>query len=232
MQAGQALIKLHSPDLDFAIAQGDFELAALRWQLENQGFNTELQERARIASEELEVEMAKQRARLTEQEKFFIRSPIAGEVRELVEPLAPGDWLQGSTFLAAIVADNPGRVEAWIAESELSLISEGAPGMFYPDDIVLAPFAFNVQRIDEASSRQLTDLYQSSLHGGRIATRQDRSGDMIPVQPVYHVTAVSPELPVPQQVLRGTVKLSAKRKSILSRLWQNFVTVLISESSF
>jgi hypothetical protein len=55
---------------------------------------------------------------------------------------------------------------------------------------------------------------------------------MIPVQPVYHLTAVSSELPVPQQVLRGTVKLSAKRKSILSRLWQNFVTVLISESSF
>lgn len=103
-----------------------------------------------------------QRARLTEQEKFFIRSPIAGEVRELVEPLAPGDWLRSSSFLAAIVADNPGRVEAWIAESELSLISEGAPGMFYPDDIVLAPFAFNVQRIDEASTRQLMDLYQSS----------------------------------------------------------------------
>lgn len=232
VQAGQTLIQLDSPDLDYAITQGDFELAALRWQLENQGFNPELQERARVAYEEYEVEMARQRARVAERDTFLIQSPIDGLVRELVEPLAAGDWIRDGTFLASIVAPNSGRVEAWIDEAELGQVSEGATGIFYPDDIGLPQFRFDVLRIDEGSTRQLTDLYQASLYGGDIATRQNRSGDLIPVRPVYHLTAVSEDLPVPQQVLRGTVRLSAERKSVISKLWQNFVTVLISESSF
>ncbi|MBT8146379.1 MAG: HlyD family efflux transporter periplasmic adaptor subunit, partial [Gammaproteobacteria bacterium] len=230
--ADQLLFQLSSPELDFAIRQGELDIQLIDYQLSARSFDADIRQRSRVLLEEREAALTEQNARTLEREKLKITSPIDGQVRDMVEFLSAGDWLPENTLLATIVAPGNAQVEAWVAEADLGRMPEQATGRFFPEDLQQASFPISVSRIAAASSRQITELMVTSDHGGEIAVRENITGELVPENPVYHVLASANSSNAPQQVMRGTVRISGTGESLILRLWNTVVSVFIRESGF
>ena len=102
--AGQPIVSMASPDLDYEIAQGEKQVQMLQWQTQIQSLDTTLQERSLVSWQELEAETARQKALLQERERLQVTSPIDGVVMEMLEPLVAGDWLAESELREALGA--------------------------------------------------------------------------------------------------------------------------------
>ncbi|MDX1492092.1 MAG: HlyD family efflux transporter periplasmic adaptor subunit [Pseudohongiellaceae bacterium] len=230
---GELLFRLESPDLDYQIAQSQKQIEMLTWQTENQNFNRELQMRSRVAWQELEAETVRHNSLLQEKARLSIRSPIAGEVKEIQAALSEGDWLAENELLAVIANTDRAIVEAFVGESDLARIEAGAEGTFFPEDIYRSSFAVSLIEVDSASTAALSEDYLASTQGGPIAVRQDDQGRLFPENPIYRVQA-SPEgsEDAPSQRLRGTLKLKGERISIAARVLRSAYAILIRESGF
>ncbi len=233
VSAGQPIVSMASPDLDYEIAQGEKQVQMLQWQTQIQSLDTTLQERSLVSWQELEAETARQKALLQERERLQVTSPIDGVVMEMLEPLVAGDWLAESELLAVIAARETGVVEGWAVESDLNRIEPGVTGRFFPDDIQQASFPVTLVSIDNASTTRLSEEYLASTYGGAIAVRQDAEGALVPERPVYRLQAsVDGDRAAPSQLLRGTLHLEGERASVAVRLWRTVYAVLVRESGF
>lgn len=230
--AGQTIFELSSPELDFAIRQGELRIQVLNYQLEARSFDADILQRSRVIIEEREAALSQQNGRILERDELLISSPMEGQVRDMLEPLSVGDWLPDNELLTTIVAPDGAQVEAWVAEADLGRIQEFAEGRFFPDDLQQASFPIVLSRIDAASSRQITELILTSDYGGEIATREDANGNLVPENPVYHVLATAGSKNAPQQIMRGSVSIPGSGESIILRLWNIAVSAIIKESSF
>jgi putative peptide zinc metalloprotease protein len=181
----------------------------------------------------LEAETVRLNALLSERERLTIRSPIAGELKELQSPVNVGDWLAESELLAVIVNPEEGIVEAFVGESDLTRLSIGVQGKFFPEDIQRSAFAVTLVQIDSASTTVLLEEYLASTQGGTIAVRQDGDGRLIPENPIYRVQAQSTGFEAaPRQQVRGTLHLDGKRISLIVRFWRSIYAVIVRESGF
>lgn len=233
VQAGETLLQLDSPDHDFALANGRQRIATLTWAVETTSFDLELKEQRRVLRQELQSELAAQRARLAEHEQLSVRTPLAGRVAERLDPLRAGDWLGTDELLAVIVAPGKGSIEALVAEEHLLQVEVGSRGRFYPDDLGRPSFAVTVKEIDPTNVHRLTEPYLASVHGGKVAVRVVADGELIPETPVYRLLlAADEDLPAPGQIVTGSVRLQGERRSLLARSARSILAVLIRESGF
>ncbi|MDP3516673.1 MAG: HlyD family efflux transporter periplasmic adaptor subunit [Pseudohongiella sp.] len=231
--AGEPIMQLVSPDLDYEIKQGETTLAMLDWQTQFQSVSNQLQERAPIAWQELEVETASQQARLEERNKLTILSPVDGIVRELPAMLSEGEWVAANEWLGIVVAPELAMIEAYVSEAELGRLPADARARFFPDDLSLPAFEVTLLNINTASTRQLSEAYLASTQGGPIAVREDTDAQLVPEQPVYLVRAAPlEERAAPGQITRGTLHIQGSRESPLQQIWRTVVAVLIRESGF
>jgi len=231
VKAGQLLIKQSSPDLEYAITQGQHRIDDINHQIALRGISPELQKRAQVLWRELEAERAAQRARLQEQQQLIIRSSIAGVLVEMMEPLELNDWLPADTYLAAVVGPSSTLLEAYVYEQDLEEIALEATGWFYPNDTLLAPIKVSVVEIDSASTRTLVEPYLASTQRGEIATRQSQDGELTPETPIYRVLARPIQVVnAPEQVMTGRIRLEGESRSIFERLLLKVTAVLIYES--
>ncbi|MDO6564935.1 HlyD family efflux transporter periplasmic adaptor subunit [Amphritea sp. 1_MG-2023] len=232
IEADQLLLEQRSPDLEYAIIQGQHRIDDINHQIALRGISPEMQKRAPILWHELEAERAAQRARLQQQQELMIRSSISGTLVELMQPLEIDEWLPAGTYLATIIAPDSGLLEAYVFEQDLLEIAVGATGWFYPNDSLLTPIKVSVVAIDSASTRNLVDPYLASTQGGEIATRQSQDGSLSPDTPIYRVLARPIEdLDAPAQVMLGNIRLEGESRSIFERLLLKVLPVFIYESS-
>lgn len=231
----QLLVQQHSPDLDYAIIQGQHRIEVIVNQLGLKGISTEFQQRSAMLWSELEAERSEQRARLQEKQQLSVRSNIDGVLVELLGTLSVGDWLPSGTFLATVVGPESGLLEAYVTEQNLMQIKTGAKGWFYPNDTLLDPIIVHVDSIDSASTRTLTEPYLASIFGGEIAVRESKDGTLIPETPVYRLL-LRPDsnlnLTAPSQVMTGSLRLEGESRSFIERFIGKATAILLSESSF
>ncbi len=233
VNAGDPILQLSSPDLDYEIRQGQISLELLRWQTEFQSINAQLLERAPVVWQELQAETASQQLRNREHERLLIRSPVNGVLRDMPPTLSEGQWLAANELLGIVVTPELASVDGWVHERNLARFSAGSKARFFPDDVTQAAFDVQILSVDTASTRQLPDAWLASTQGGGIAVRQDADGRLIPEQPVYRIRAVPENMTTaPDQIQRGTLHIEGSRESLLLRLWRTVTAVLIRESGF
>jgi putative peptide zinc metalloprotease protein len=232
IQAGQKLIELSSPDLDFKIATAERHLAELKEQLASQSVDITLAQHNPMDRGALQSTLAELSGLHDAQKKLTLHASFAGRIRDLSDSLQQGEWVAKDEALGIVESPHT-TVVAYTEEADLNRLQLGAIGRFYPEGGDLAPFPVHIITIDHVGTRQLTIQELSSNHGGEIAVREDEQHHLIPEQGIYRVLLqVDKGIATQPITLRGRLSLATPAESLAGRLLRSVLAVLIRESSW
>lgn len=233
--AGDVLFRFDSPEIRHALTQTAHQSEVLRGQAAFQSGDREHLERRRIAWQELATVQAEHQAHRREEERLTLRAPFAGQVVDVMTPLAVGEWLKPGEALAVVLdPQHPPRLEAFVSEADLGRLQVGGGGRFLPEVLEQPPVPVRIVAIDGAAIHALPDPALASEYKGGIAARPKPDGSgLVAEAPVYRVL-LEPETPHPSPtlLLRGVAHLDAERISIAGRVARLVLGVLIRESGF
>jgi putative peptide zinc metalloprotease protein len=231
IQKGAVLVRFNSPDLDYKIAHTRAELDILQWQIENKGLDPELLENSQVAEQQYQTSLAEYRGLIEQRSQLEIKAPVAGELVDTEEGLAPGLWVPAKSRLASVIDPASVTVEAYVDESDLERIAKGDAASFRADADSRIEVALRVTEIARASTPALTEPYLASTFGGPITVRTPKQNELIPERTIYRVT-LTPDAatPPPARILRGHVALRGEAVSLAERAWRSFHAVFIRES--
>lgn len=231
VEAGQVLLELESPDLDFRQVIARREVEILQLQLRRQAGRSETAADVGILEQRLAQALAEYRGLAAQRERLLLRAPHAGLVRDLSRDLRPGGWLAAESVLVRVIGSG-GRLRGYLPEVDLWRVEPGAPGYFIADDPARGRLAVQVQAIAATGAAYLEQEALASDRGGPLAVRRDEERRARPLQAQY---AVHLSLETPQTVsqpLRGVVELQGRRESILSAAWRRLAALGVRESGF
>ena len=233
VEAGQILLELTSPDLDFHIADAERRWADLTRQLASQSLELALARHNPMDFEALQSTLAELEGLRAAHEQLTLRATFNGRVRDLSDALQPGEWLAKNEPLGTLVSAR-NVVVAYAEEADLGRLQPDATGVFYPEGGDLPTLPLRVLSIDPSGTRQLTLTELSSRYGGAIAVREDEQHHLIPEQGIYRLllqTENTTASPMPITV-RGRLALNTPPESLSGRLLRSTLAILIRESGW
>ena len=167
---------------------------------------------------------------------------------EVASNLNPGTVVMKDTWIADIVKPNELKIEAYVQESELSLIKMGLTGYFYPGSLSDKRIPIKVSSIDTLNTSELncrystqvkeeesfvdTPCYNSNELGGDIATYLTEDGKFVPVKSIYRILLVPEDKTDLEYIQRGVIVLNTKPRSYASRVFYWLNKLLIQQSGF
>ena len=230
--AGQVLVRLQSPELDFDMTTAESELRTQAWQLERSRTVRELLDFGGVAEGRYAQALAESRSLAERRERLTLRAATAGRVTGLEESLVAGRWVTPEQTLMLVVDDRRLLVETYVEAAEQSSLSQGATARFYPDESARAPLALRITQVDAHATREIGDTLFADRHRGDIPTRVDAEGNPVSNEAVYRVL-LEPEAPSSEplpRMLRGEVRLSREGSSALLDALRRSIAVLRRES--
>ncbi|NIF29775.1 HlyD family efflux transporter periplasmic adaptor subunit [Pantoea sp. Tr-811] len=234
VSAGQPLFELEAPDLQQELHSVQLRTLTLQWQNSFQLLDRDSAAGIGVVRQELAA--AQQRLQLLRQhvQELTIRAPVAGQLRDIAEPLQAGQWLPPGEWLGTLVQPEAARVEAFVEEHDLQRLGSASEGRFYPENITLPTRPVRLEQLARTAVKQLGMAAElASPYDGAIAATLDSQGLARPEQALYRADlSVTDDQPAPALLLRGTVVLEGERQSLLLAGWRTLVAVLIRESAF
>jgi putative peptide zinc metalloprotease protein len=161
--------------------------ASLRWQVEQQPFNDELRKAGPALRTKWKTAQEALRGLHAQADLLTLRAPFDGQIADLNPDLRPGVWLGGGERLFGVIGEKAVRGEAFVQESGLSRIHEGATADFVADAPELDTHHCVVSGIDHINVATLDPPYAASLYGGSISSRKDSTGAILPLAPTFRV---------------------------------------------
>ncbi|SJM93244.1 Secretion protein HlyD family protein [Crenothrix polyspora] len=232
VKAGQILMELTSPDLDFKIATAQREWAELSDQLASQSLELSLARRNPIDAEAMQSALAELEGLRAAHKKLTVKSAFPGRIRDLSDVLRPGEWLAKDEVLGDV--ETPvSTVVAYAEEADVGRLETDGAGRFYPEGGDLLPFGVRILTIDKTGTRQLNLEELASTHGGAIAVRPDAERRLVPEQGIYRVLlqVENSEAKLPMTV-RGRLSLETPPESLVERVLRSAAAVVIRESGW
>jgi putative peptide zinc metalloprotease protein len=236
VRRGQVLVKLSSPTLAHERALTQTRMAVAQARLDRiAGAPRELAQ-STVLARELQVQQRTLQSLDEQQARLDVRAPFDGRMIDLDPNLSPGRWIDRRLELGRLVSGTGYDVRAYVEETEVARLTAGRPALFIADDAVLGKVQARVVEIGSLASEQVELASLSSVYGGPIATREDTTRGLRPVQAQYHVrlqpTPGTTDLPAasrPRQI-QGAVHLEAQPQSVLSRVAGQVLRVLAREA--
>ncbi len=232
VKAGQVIMELSSPDLDFKIATSERQWAELTEQLASQSLELQLARRNPVDSETLQSTLAELEGLRAAYKKLTIRAAFPGRIRDLSDILRPGEWVAKDEVLGDVETPKA-TVAAYAEEADIGRLQPDGEGRFYPEGGDLSPFGVRIISIDKTGTRQLNLEELASTHGGAIAVRPDAERGLIPEQGIYRVLLqvadTRSKLPI---TVRGRLSLETPPESLIGRFLRSATAVVIRESGW
>ncbi len=233
VRKGDVLAKLESPKLEHDINQTQQRITTLKLQLARFADNPEQLADYPIALEDLKTRISELDGLLEMKEHLELRSPFSGLVVDLQSSLHPGRWVNEQVPLAHVIQPEDIEVLAVTTDTELQRLSVGQPAKFIPDDPLRPIHSAQIREIRHIDEKTLMVPYLASLFGGDIPVREDQEGNLFPESAVYRVVLdVNNHAFTNTQVIRGLIHIEGEPKSLLERIRDFTVTVLIREMGF
>jgi putative peptide zinc metalloprotease protein len=229
----QAMFLLESPELEYQLAQTRRTIDVLRLQLARQATQASMIGSSGVLQSELDKALSKYNGFEERRRQLRISAPLSGTVVEMADALTPGRWVNEDLQLALVVNQEDLFIEAYFMEERVNQLEQGSSGRFYPDNHTQAVFDVTIEEISRSAMAILDEPFQASNYGGEIAVRPQPDGTLIPNHALYKVRLKpGDDIYTTDRILTGVVKVNGQPQSIIGRLWETVVAVVIRESGF
>lgn len=234
VQAGEKLLDLTSPDLDYRINIERQQIAILQQQRQREAGRQETASATQVRDRQLAESLARYRGLDAQRQRLSLFSPQAGQVRDVARDMTQGRWLTSDMPLLRVVGQSAGKVQGYLPDDTLKRAEVGMQGYFIADDPAYPRLVVQLKDIAPTGTAWLQQEILASDRHGPIAVRRDRDHNPQPVQAQYRVRFTVHERPfsLPQQPLRGSVMLEGKTESIVGSVWRRIAALGIRESGF
>lgn len=232
--AGQIVLRLQAPDLEHELTSLEREIELLRRQSSLQLRAAEDAARQAVAQRELQVALDRRDALRQRLAQLQVRTPFAGVLADLAQPLQEGEWLPAGEWLGTVAGTDGELIEAFVGESDRERLQLGGGAWFLPEDPGRPSRSLVIEDIGQTAVRKLTSAPElASVYQGSIASQLDEQRVPVPEQALYRVLLRPQDggTAVPQ-TLRGTASITAEARSPLLQAWRWTMAVLIRESAF
>ncbi|MBF9002882.1 HlyD family efflux transporter periplasmic adaptor subunit [Vibrio nitrifigilis] len=229
---GEILFELSSPELDQTIEQLTYRKQSLIKQIRSYPFDTKASSELGIVRDELHAVSQRLEQQMLLKQQLTVRAPFSGKLVDITPHLANNDWLMTGQPLATLISTGHSRVEAYIDEQQLARVKVGAKGKFIAENLNQAPLSVELNTLAQG---RIADLQAhpelSSPYQGSIAATINRQTQVPePKQALYLATLESAQQQAPQFQMRGQVIIDGEGESVIARVWQALVKVVIRES--
>lgn len=237
VEQGELLLRLHSPDLEQALVMAGHEVSRLQALLAQADTSDRLISERLVLGQRLAQALAEQAGLRRQLAQLEIHASFSGVVRDLDPTLRQGRWLGTTDRLMTLIDTSEPVVMAWVSESDLDMISAGAAGRFYSEQ-VSGPQALEitVERISSAATAQLDSPYQASVYGGDVPVKPIQGGALYPAQAYFqlygHLNSDAGFAEGVDKRQRGTLYVEGRRRSMLVSAGTWLLAALVRESGF
>jgi len=233
VDAGQLLLRVNAPEIDFELAQARYHHQTLVWQRASLGFDPTTLSRALVIASELATQSKRLYSLEERKNRLSVMASTAGEIVDVEPDLEPDQWVGDGMPLFAIKVDGTNEAVAYFDENDVGRLREGLGGRFYTEGGGRDVADVTVAAIEPAGLRVLDELYSASLFGGGVAVRQNDRDEMIPARATYRVRfEVDQNVVSVERVIRGAIVLDVEAQSLANRIYRQVVALLIRESAF
>ncbi len=229
VETGESIVEIASPDLQFNYDQATHDLRASRYQLERTSFGAGLAQDRLALQAKLQGAIETRTNLLAQLEDARLIAPFDGRITDRQWDLREGDWVSKGDKLLTLLDDTSGEVIAFVGESELRAIREGATGLFYPEGGTRGPQKVTLVQVDGFAVETLEHPYVASTYGGGLDVRDGNDGELIPQRATYRLQLETTS-PVKDRVLRGQLVLDAEARSFAGVLWRQLLGIWRRES--
>jgi putative peptide zinc metalloprotease protein len=222
--AGETIVEIAAPDLEFELAQAEHDIRSSQYQLERTSFNAALAQERLSLQARLGGALEKQVDLRAQLEDAKLTAPFSGRVADRQPDLREGDWVRKGDRLLTLIDDRAGEVVAYVNESELGALRDGASGRFYPEGGTLPAQAVRLTEVDGYALDALDQAYVASSFGGGLDVRNGKDGELIPQRATYRIT-LETAAPSRDRILRGVLVVDAEARSLLMMAWRQLLGV-------
>lgn len=187
VKVGDVLVELDSPELEYQLGMAQVHEQQLRWQVEQQTFNQQLQERGNALQQRWDAARAEVTGLQRSAEQLQLRASIAGEVVGIDLALQPGAWIARGEPLVQIASPAGIKVDAYVDEQALAKIHSGDVARFVANEPALPHANCIVADADELALASLEPVALASLYGGAIPAKRDSNGRLVPLYATFRV---------------------------------------------
>jgi putative peptide zinc metalloprotease protein len=237
VKAGQVLVKLASPDVDYKILAAELKSREIQERLSLQSLEPKLAYNNPKDFEELQSALAELAGFREVKQKLTVRATFDGRIRDLSDVARPGEWLAKDEPIG-IVESQKANAVAYVEEADLPVLEIGADGWFYPEGGDLPRIPVNIASIDKTGTRELKVEELASVYGGEVAVRPDKNNKesdkrLVPEQGIYRVLLSTSAEQLPQKsTIRGRLALTTEAQSIAKRFIRLATVMLVKESGW
>ncbi len=230
--AGQVLMKLSAEDAEYRQRIANARVSRLAWQAEVSGLDESLRARQPITVEELEAARAELAGATDELQRYTVIAPFPGVLADLAPDLRVGESVGRQQQLGVFIDPSAWEVETYLTDAEVERVALGNGGRFLPETPGLPALALKVVRIDRDATRALPDAMLAVGHGGEVLVRE-RNNQLVPERAVYRVVlAVEEAAPAQAHVLRGSVVIYGRPKSLAGDFLRSGAALAIREAGW
>ncbi|MGI9275080.1 MAG: HlyD family efflux transporter periplasmic adaptor subunit [Endozoicomonas sp.] len=232
VDAGQMLILLDSPDLQFKRQMTQEKISLVQTLLNRSATDEENMQAAPVLKRRMASLQEELRGIDKQLEQLVITAPFSGQVTFLDPLLRDGLWVNAGDGLLRLVNIEASQAEAYVPETDLDRVVQGSSARFYSDDTTLSPTVLTVTDISLVNSAVMETEYLSSDYGGPVAVQRDDQGNAVPEDGVYRIILKPEQSEAVSlgRILTGSVNLDARGRSLADYVWENIWTVVIRES--
>lgn len=232
VKAGQILVSVNNPDIEYDLGQAKRRVRSLAWQVDKGTISRNFSERRGSLFEDLQRADAEAQGLQEQMERQTIAAPFSGTLIDLSPDLKMGGWVSAGEPLFAVQGKGIPVIDAYVLEGSLHRLAVGAKSVFVPDNPELQPVRATLVDIDRLASRSLDTLSLASVYGGPISVRPVNNG-LVPEQAFYRVKLrVEDTSEIPELEMRGVVHINAPAESLIAELWRSAAAVILRESGF
>lgn len=244
VKAGQVLVQLESPDLQYKLKLAQTKEQQLRWQLEQQSFNTNLQNAGPALRKRWEGAQEAVKGLEERVQQLTVTAPFDGIISERNAALTTGTWIPSGEQLFHIASPTGIKGEAYLNESDMMGLTEiihtgkntKSTATFIANQNSYSKLHCNIEEIDPINLTQLDQPYIASQYGGKIPTQENKDHSLVPLQAIFRVrlnncVAGGGERSLLQE-LAGTASLQGERKSLVGKGFDKVLAIWNSEAGF
>ena len=231
VRAGDTVLVLENPLLAKEARLARTQVELLDFRLQRQAGYAEDRIQSQVLAEALRSKLVELDGVAEQQQRLVLQAPIDGVVVDQADSLYPGRWINEKLAVAYVVNSRTAIVTALAPVEDLGVLAVGQEALFIPNDVTRQATRARVTEIRDVDEQDLSVPYLASIYGGAVPVRKDSHGRLQAEQSVYRVELeVLDEVVRADQVVTGLIHVARTPQSLVARMWDRVVAVMIRES--